>query len=187
MSDLPVLFFPIADGGGRIVWRLGDPHVTRHYPDGASEQFTEWWPAWRDHPTRRSQLSVPARSTEREVLLRIARGARYYGAEGMSLHGDDHLFIHLMEHVLACAQPNVEGCGESAHSVHRQRGGYGPFWYTVWAVLHGLPAPTPPPSRGCCYPVSNFGPAVDCEACGGTIAAASADDWFAALVEAPPM
>lgn len=152
--DIPTIVFRAT--ASSITWRVGDPYVTV-IDDGAEPyRETDWWRAWR----RGHRYRIPE-ETQR-VLDLIHRAGRFYGPR------DEHHTIHLMEHLLLCAQGE-----EDAHSVHRRRGGYGPFWYTVWCALRGLPLPTPPMGRGCCYPVASFGPAETCEGCSGEIVAAA--------------
>jgi hypothetical protein len=155
--ELPVLVFTF--NAGRITWRVGDPYVVRYDDDdGRERMFTDWWRAWRDGA---ECVQITPTQEARRVLSLISDAGRFYG--GCS----DYEHLHLMEHLLGCAQGL-----EWAHSVHRSRGGYGPFWYTVWCALSGLPIPTPPQHRGCCYPIDPYGPSECCEVCWREIAAA---------------
>lgn len=155
--EIPVLVFTF--DGGRITWRVGDPYVVRHDDGRGERRFTDWWWAWRDAGDESVQVEPTDRA--REVLDLICEAGRFYGP------CTDHYRLHLMEHLLGCAQGD-----EGAHSVHRNRGGYGPFWYTVWCALHGLSIPTPPKGRGCCYPVEPYGDGECCDVCWGDIPAA---------------
>ncbi len=152
--DIPTITFRSA--AGEITWRVGDPYVTVADEGRESYRETDWWRAWRRGP----RYAVPEEA--QRVLDLIHERARFYGPNPM----DELHTVHLMEHLLLCAQGQ-----EDAHSVHRHRGGYGPFWYTVWCALSGVPTPETPRPRGCCYPVTPFGAAETCAACGGPVEA----------------
>jgi hypothetical protein len=154
-DHLPVITF-MSVGRSHVKWRVGDPYVTRT-DDGVAERYTDWWQAYRDHP-RATRMILSAQ--DQAILDAIHLGARFYGPNPM----DEGYTAHLMEHLLCCAQG-----GESAHSVHIKEGGHGPFWYTVWCTLRGLPIPTPPDGRGCCYPIEAFGAPHECVGCGSVV------------------